>query len=286
MAATTSGNDSTRGTNWLNPDEHILYICSDSVGETAEAVARATLRQFDSRKVRLKRIGHIRSVEEIRNLLKEAKLHESFVAYTLVQPKLREAMKNEALKQGVRAVDIMGPMLQAFTDTFHDSPKRQPGLLHEMDEFYFKRVEAVEFSVRYDDGRDPSGLTEAQIVLLGVSRTSKTPLSMFLAHKGYKVANWPLVPETRIPDELFQVDPSKVFGLTMNAEAIHKIRTERLKAIGLPAGAAYASMDRIKSELGYAESVMERIGCTVIDVTNKAIEETAGLIMERYDLQR
>ncbi|MCI3919628.1 kinase/pyrophosphorylase [Paenibacillus sp. TRM 82003] len=260
-------------------DEHLLYVCSDSVGETAEAVVRATLRQFGGKKIRIKRVGHVRRVEEIEALVAEAKAHESFIAYTLVQPKLREAMKNESMRLGIRAVDIMGPMLQAFMDTFHDSPRRKPGLLHEMDEFYFKRVEAVEFAVRYDDGRDPSGLKEAQVVLVGVSRTSKTPLSMFLAHKGYKVANWPLVPEVRLPDELLTVPPNRVFGLTMNVDAIHKIRSERLKAIGLPTGASYASQQRIESELAYAESVMKQIGCCIIDVSDRAIEETAGIIM-------
>jgi regulator of PEP synthase PpsR (kinase-PPPase family) len=264
---------------FLNPDELVLYICSDSVGETAEAVAQATLRQFGGKKVRIKRYGHVRQEDEIKRLLEDAKMHGSFVAYTLVQPKLRETMKHEARRLGVRAVDIMGPMLQAFTDTFHDAPKRQPGLLHEMDDFYFRRVEAVEFAVRYDDGRDPSGLPQAQVVLIGVSRTSKTPLSMFLAHKGYKVANWPLLPEVRLPEELLSLDPSGVFGLTTNVDTIHKIRTERLRAVGLPAGAPYASLERIKTELAYAESIMNRIGCRIINVSDKAIEETAGIIM-------
>ncbi|HZG83732.1 pyruvate, water dikinase regulatory protein [Paenibacillus sp.] len=260
-------------------DERILYICSDSVGETAEAVARATLRQFGGKKIRIKRVGHVREAEEVERLLAEAKEHGSFVAYTLVQPKLRETMVRESKRLGVRVVDIMGPMIQAFVDTFHDSPARKPGLLHEMDEQYFKRVEAIEFAVRYDDGRDPSGLPRAQVVLVGVSRTSKTPLSMFLAHKGFRVANWPLVPEVKLPDELLRLDPERVFGLTMQPEAIHKIRTERLRAVGLPEGAAYASVDRIRRELDYAASVMERIGCRVIDVSDKAIEETAGIIM-------
>jgi regulator of PEP synthase PpsR (kinase-PPPase family) len=170
-------------------------------------------------------------------------------------------------------------MLQAFTDTFHDSPIRKPGLLHEMDEDYFRRVEAVEFAVRYDDGRDPAGLTQAQVVLIGVSRTSKTPLSMFLAHKGYKVANWPLLPEVKLPKEFEQLKPERVFGLTMNAEAIHKIRTERLKAVGLPPGAKYAAMERIQEELAYSQEVMKKLRCRVIDVSDKAIEETAGIIM-------
>jgi [pyruvate, water dikinase]-phosphate phosphotransferase / [pyruvate, water dikinase] kinase len=259
--------------------EYVLYICSDSVGETAEAVARATVRQFGGKSVRIKRFGHVKQVSEIRTIVQEAKEHGSFIAYTLVQPRLREAMKDEAVRMNIRAVDIMGPMLQAFTDTFHDAPIRKPGLLHEMDEDYFRRVEAVEFSVRYDDGRDPTGLTQAQVVLVGISRTSKTPLSMFLAHKGYKVANWPLLPEVRLPKEFNQLEPERVFGLTMNAEAIHKIRTERLRAVGLPAGAKYATIERIEEELQYAQGVMQKIGCRVIDVSDKAIEETAGIIM-------
>lgn len=264
------------------PEEQMLFICSDSVGETADAVARATLRQFSGKKVRIRRVGYISEAGEITRLLEEVKAHESFVAYTIVQPKLREAMQKESHRLGVRAVDIMGPMVQAITDTFQNSPKREPGLLHEMDEFYFKRVEAVEFAVRYDDARDPTGLTQAHVVLIGVSRTSKTPLSMFLAHKGYKAANWPLSPEVRLPVELMEIDPGKVFGLTMNAEAIHKVRSERLRAAGLPAEAAYASLERIGSELAYAESVMKEIGCRIIDVSDKAIEETAGIILDSF----
>lgn len=285
MPESQTGKTSKPETDSRGNYEDIIYICSDSVGETAEAVVRATLRQFGGRKVRLKRFSHVRSVEDIKTVLQEAKKHDSFVAYTLVHTKLRDAMKNGAVKMGVRAVDIMGPMLQAFTDTFHDAPRRKPGLLHEMDEFYFRRVEAVEFAVRYDDGRDPSGLLQAQVVLLGISRTSKTPLSMFLAHKGYKVANWPLVPEARIPDELMKVEPNRVFGLTMNVDAMHKIRTERLRTLGLSPEAMYASKERIRREIEFAESIMRRINCRIIDVSSRAIEETAGIIMEHYEMR-
>ncbi len=161
-----------------------ITICSDSVGETAEAVVRATIRQFDAHQVRTKRIGHIKSEDEIRTILEEAAQRGGFVAYTLVQPELRETMKEEAIRLGVRAVDIMGPMMEAFVDTFNDAPKRKPGLLHLMDEDYFRRVEAIEFAVKCDDGRDTSALLKAQLVLIGVSRTSKTPLSIFFGSQG------------------------------------------------------------------------------------------------------
>lgn len=256
-----------------------IIVCSDSVGETAEAVVRATIRQFDAHQVRTKRIGHIKNEDEIRSILEEAAQRGGFIAYTLVQPELRETMKEEAIRLGVRAVDIMGPMMEAFVDTFNDAPKRKPGLLHLMDEDYFRRVEAIEFAVKCDDGRDTSALLKAQLVLIGVSRTSKTPLSIFLAHKGIKVSNLPLVPEVKAPKELFLVPGKRIVGLTMDAEKLYKIRTERLKAVGLPFGAKYATMERIDEELQYAQDLMKQVGCLVINVTDKAIEETAGIIM-------
>lgn len=259
--------------------QYEITICSDSVGETAEAVVRATIRQFDGHHVATKRIGHIKSEDEIKAILESAAERGGFVAYTLVQPELRETMKEEAMRLGVRAVDIMGPMMEAFIETWGDAPKRKPGLLHLMDEDYFRRVEAVEFAVKCDDGRDTSALLKAQLVLIGISRTSKTPLSIFLAHKGIKVTNLPLVPEVKPPKELFLVPGNRIVGLTMDAEKLYKIRTERLKAVGLPFGAKYATMERIQEELNYAHALMKQVDCPIINVTDKAIEETAGIIM-------
>jgi hypothetical protein len=259
--------------------EQRIYICSDSVGETAEAVVRATIRQFDAHQVKIRRFSHIKDEREIRRVLEEAAQAGGFVVFTLVQPELREFMKEEGARLGVRTVDIMGPMIQAFTDTFHDSPKREPGLLHELDDDYFRRVEAIEFAVKYDDGRDPKGMLQAQVVLIGISRTSKTPLSIFLAHKGLKVANLPLIPEVRPPTELFQIPSRNIFGLTMDIESMLRVRIERLKALGLPDGSRYANRNRVAEELAYANELMEKLGCNVINVTNKAIEETAGIIM-------
>jgi regulator of PEP synthase PpsR (kinase-PPPase family) len=257
-----------------------IYICSDAVGETAEAVAKATLRQFQGGEARIKRFGQIRHEDEIRRMMEEAAAVGGFVGYTLVQPELREMIKAESIRLEVRIVDILGPMMQAYADTFNDSPQWKPGLLHELDDDYFRRVDAMEFAVKYDDGKDASGLLLADVVLVGVSRTSKTPLCIFLAHKGIKAANLPVIPEVKPPSELFRADPSRVFGLTMNAEHMQHIRTERLKAVGLPGGSRYASPERVQEELRHADELMKALGCRIIDVTNRAIEETAGLIME------
>jgi [pyruvate, water dikinase]-phosphate phosphotransferase / [pyruvate, water dikinase] kinase len=260
--------------------QSVIYLVSDSVGETAEAVALATIRQFDAHETRIKRYGHVRSAEEIRSIVDEASEMGGFITYTLVEPELRDTMREESIRSGIRSVDIMGPMMQAFMDSFDGSPNRLPGMLHRLDEAYFKRVEAIEFTVRCDDGRDPRALLEADILLIGVSRTSKTPLSIFLAHKGYKVANLPLLPEVQTPQELYRMSGGLIVGLTMDPEQMLKIRHERLRTLGLSPGAKYAEMERIKEELDYALSIMDRLGCVRINVTDKAIEETAGIIME------
>lgn len=259
--------------------EQWIVVCSDSIGETAEAVVRATMRQFQTHRIKVRRFGHIATEEDVRAAVEEAGERGTFIAYTLVQPELKEMMKRESIRLGVRTVDIMGPMMEAYIETFNDWPVAKPGLLYRMDEDYFRRVEAVEFSVKYDDGRDVRGILQAEIVLIGVSRTSKTPLSIFLAHKGYKVANLPLMPEVKAPDELRLIPRRRIFGLTMDAEHIMRIRSERLRAIGLTQASKYASLPRILEELEYADALMKSLGCTVIDVSVKAIEETAGMIV-------
>lgn len=256
-----------------------VYVCSDAVGETAEAVVQATIRQFTNNEVRVRRYSHLQSEEEIEKVVAEVKSNQSFIAYTLVQPELRAKMQQETIKSDVRAVDVMGPMMQAYIDTFNDNPKPEPGQRQVLDEEYFKRIEAVEFAVKYDDGKDVRGLVLADVVLIGVSRTSKTPLSIFLAHKGIKTANLPILPDMEPPEELFHPVDRMIVGLTINPEQLLRIRSERLKTLGLPAHSRYASMEQIEKELETANQWMERLGCPVLNVSDKSIEETAGVIM-------
>jgi regulator of PEP synthase PpsR (kinase-PPPase family) len=193
---------------------------------------------------------------------------------------LKEHLIKVAGEHQVQLVDIMGPMIARIGKMVGKQPRFKPGLVHQLDEDYFKKVEAIEFAVKYDDGKDVRGILRSDVVLIGVSRTSKTPLSMYLAHKRIKVANVPLVPEVSPPEELFMISPRKVIGLTINPEHLNGIRTERLKSLGLTAQANYASLDRILQELEYAEKIMKKIGCPIINVTNKAVEETANIILE------
>jgi regulator of PEP synthase PpsR (kinase-PPPase family) len=259
----------------------VVYIVSDSVGETAEFVVRAAASQFDGGHVEVRRVAHVHERTVIDETVQSAREEHAIIAFTLVIPELREYLLQTAEAAGVRAVDIMGPMLDAFEAVVGQPPRRQAGLVRQLDEDYFRRVEAIEFAVKYDDGRDPRGLARADIVLIGVSRTSKTPLSMYLAHKRIKVANVPLVPEVAPPEELFQLkDQGKIIGLSIRPDKLNLIRQERLKTLGLTAQASYASYERILRELDYAESIMNQLRCRVIDVSDKAVEETAGIILE------
>lgn len=263
-------------------DKTIIYIVSDSVGETAELVALAAASQFNNGSVDIRRVPYVNDPNEIPEIVEEASHFNSLIAYTLVIPELRDVLIREAEKHNIPTVDIMTPMLDALSAVIHRQPKLEPGLVRRMDDEYFRKVEAIEFAVKYDDGKNPRGIVRADLVVIGVSRTSKTPLCMYLAHKRIKVANVPLVPEVAPPKEIFQLQSYKLIGLTIKPKHLHEIRRERLNTLGLTSNADYASMERILKELEYAEGIMKKAGCPIIDVTNKAIEETATRVMEIY----
>ncbi|PLS15201.1 phosphoenolpyruvate synthase regulatory protein [Bacillus sp. M6-12] len=257
----------------------IIYVVSDSVGETADLVAKAAISQFAGTNFTLKRIPYVEDEQIIDEVISLAKLNQAIIVYTLVRPEIRAYLQDQASKEDVLAYDIIGPLMDILQKKSNSDPLNEPGMVRKLDEDYFKRVEAIEFAVKYDDGRDPRGILRADIVLVGVSRTSKTPLSQYLAHKRYRVANVPLVPEVEPPEELFLVSPEKCFGLKISPEKLNHIRKERLKSLGLNDHAIYANVERIKEELKYFEGIVSRLNCPIIDVTNKAVEETANSII-------
>ncbi len=261
---------------------HILdiYIISDSLGETGALVAKAAISQFKTQDYRIKRFPYIHKLDELKTILSEASLKQnSVIVYTLVEYTLVNYIKEFTSNMGILAIDIMNPIIEALEDRLGVPPSREPGIIRKLDDDYFSRVEAIEFAVKYDDGKDPEGLEKAELVLIGVSRTSKTPLSMYLANKNIRVANVPLVIEVKPPEALFNIPSTKIIGLTNAPEKLNEIRVERLKALGLGRGSSYATFERIIDELEYADKIMKRIGCPIIDVSNKAIEETAEVIV-------
>ncbi|WP_458737810.1 pyruvate, water dikinase regulatory protein [Bacillus pumilus] len=259
----------------------VIFVVSDSVGETAELVVKAALSQFDggsSDHSNIRRIPYVEDVGTIKEVISLAKADNGIVCFTLVVPEMRQFLIDEAEANGVVYYDIIGPLIDKMETAYGNEAKHEPGRVRQLDEDYFKKVEAIEFAVKYDDGRDPRGIIKADIVLIGVSRTSKTPLSQYLAHKRLKVANVPIVPEVDPPEELFSVDPKKCIGLKISPDKLNHIRKERLKSLGLNDRAIYANIERIKEELEYFEKVVDRINCQVVDVSNKAVEETANVI--------
>ncbi|KIJ86050.1 pyruvate, water dikinase regulatory protein [Staphylococcus saprophyticus] len=258
-----------------------IIVASDSVGETAELVARACISQFNPKQCEseISRYPYIEALENVDEVISVAKDTEAIVVYTLVKPEIRKYMEAKLAEFKIKAVDIMGPLMNILLDQIDEKPYFEPGLVHQLDEAYFKKIDAIEFAVKYDDGKDPKGLFKADIVLLGISRTSKTPLSQYLAHKSYKVMNIPIVPEVTPPDDLFDIDSSKCIALKISEEKLNRIRKERLRQLGLGESARYATEQRIEEELNYFHELVDKIGCPVIDVSDKAIEETANDII-------
>lgn len=264
----------------ITVEKPIIYACSDSLGETAERVARAAASQYDKQEFNIIRVPYIRSEQQIEELVSKAEAHKAMICYTIISPSLRRKLRELTKSANVTVVDIIGPMLAGVGTLTDTEPTLKAGMIHQLDEEYFKRVEAIEFAVKYDDGKNPMGFLKADIVIVGVSRTSKTPLSMYLAHKRIKAANLPLVPEVSLPPELFQIPARKIVGLIIDPFKLNFIRSERLRSMGLDANASYANIERINEELEYARGVMRRLHCPIIDVSSKAIEETANLVME------
>ncbi|CAM3117283.1 pyruvate, water dikinase regulatory protein [Filibacter tadaridae] len=258
-----------------------LFIVSDSVGETADLVAKAAASQFRQglETISMKRFSHVEDESQVAEIVYLAKQQQAIIIYTLVKMNMCLKLKEECQHKGIHCIDLLSPIVNQISLELSEQPLEEPGLVRQLDDDYFKKIEAIEFAVKYDDGRDPRGILKADIVLVGVSRTSKTPLSQYLAHKRFKVANVPLVPEVEPPEELYQIDPAKCFGLVISPEKLNFIRKERLIALGLKDDASYARLDRIEEEIIHFRNVIQKIGCTVIDVTNRAVEETANVIL-------
>lgn len=256
-----------------------LFVVSDATGKTASRVLEAALAQFDQGDdVKIASYGEVRSVERIREIFDEAASAGGFVVHTLVSEELRLHMLDEGRKFNVPTIDLMGPLLIRLADWFESQPKAQPGLFHVIDAEYDRRIEAVEFAVKHDDGQQANELHLADLVLVGVSRTSKTPLSMYLAHHGWKVANVPLVLGVEPPANLFKLPRRKVVALTIDPERLSSLRQVRAERLGTRSK-GYADLDTIRREMAYAYELFDRRrDWPLLDMTAKPIEEAASEI--------
>jgi regulator of PEP synthase PpsR (kinase-PPPase family) len=265
-----------------NPVE--LHLVSDSTGATAARLMLALEAQFPEQPFEEIRHPRVESVDDLRLAVSRAKGRPAVVLYTLVEEELRDAMRALCRSAKLHYCDILGQPMEAVARVSGTTAKMTPGARHPLDSAYFKRMGAIEFAVKYDDGVG-SGLEEADIVLVGVSRTSKTPLSMYLGYLGYKTANVPVVRGIEPPAELFRVDPTKVIGLTLDAQRLAEIRQERVRWMR-GSRRAYAELLDVYEELEHAEAVHRRLGCPVLEVSEASIEETAHRIIRLVEQRR
>jgi regulator of PEP synthase PpsR (kinase-PPPase family) len=259
---------------------YTIFILSDGTGETAVTMIRAALVQYAEKEINIQRCKNIRSEDQVRALVDECFEKRGMIAYTFASPNLRQKTAELCADKSIPALDFLGPLIQTLDHFFGVPSSKQVGALRQTDDMYFKRIEAIEYTVRHDDGKTLNELDKADIVLVGISRTSKTPLSIFLSHKGWKVANVPLVLGSPLPEQLFKIDQRKIVGLIIDIDSLQRIRKNRLEKFGQDSGGEYASSQQILKEIEYAENLFKQNKrWPVFNVTERALEETASEIV-------
>ena len=261
-----------------------LHIVSDSTGETAARLVQALEAQFPEQEFEEVRHPRCETVDDLERAVTSARGHAAVVVYTLVEPAMRDAMRRLCRRARVHYCDLLGHPIDAVARVSGQAASMTPGSRAPLNPAYFRRIEAMEFAVKYDDGVG-AGLDEADIVLVGVSRTSKTPLSIYLGYLGHKVANVPIVKGIAPPKELFELDPVKVVGLTINADRLADIRRARIRNLGTN-NRRYAELAEVYDELDESTAVQRRLGCPVIDISELSIEETAQQILRTVEGRR
>jgi regulator of PEP synthase PpsR (kinase-PPPase family) len=256
-----------------------VFAVSDATGKTCETVALAALSQFKTTQIVLETFSNVRSLQQVRNIFQQATQVYGVIIYTMVSPELRYKITELGRLNGLPTVDILGPVLTRLSDLLEISPLAQPGLFHQLDSEYFKRIEAVDFTIQHDDGQGMDTLGAAEIVLLGVSRASKTPVSIYLSYRGWKVANIPVVLDEKLPEEIHAIDQKKIIALTINPQRLEAIRNERQRKMKSGDRMAYANIEHIRREVLYALREFERRNWPILDTTYKSIEETATVVM-------
>lgn len=263
----------------MNPNTPTIYIVSGSTGASGTQLVRTALAQFRHEDVPVHIVPQVRHTEQVDELIARAAESQGIIVHTLVDSHLRAYLIERAEASAVQAVDLMGALLNQLADRLHEEPLNQPGryrILHEQD---LKRIDAIRFTVEHDDGQRAFDLPHAEIVLVGVSRVGKTPISVYLATMGWKVANIPLAPGVNPPEELFRIDPQRVIGLTTQTDRLVTYRQNRGHGLGLRAGSAYSNPKALIDEVEYAYDIFKKGRFSVIDTTDRSIEENADKII-------
>jgi regulator of PEP synthase PpsR (kinase-PPPase family) len=257
-----------------------ICIVSGASGASGEQLVETVLAQFPNSRVSLIKMTHTRQREQITEIVENASDSCAIIVHTLVDKTLREFLIAAGKKAGVVTIDLMGPLINQLSRIFGEEPLGQPGLYRQLRKSYFDRVEAIEFTMSHDDGLNPQDLPAADIVLIGVSRSGKTPLSMYLAVLGWKVANVPVLVDVPFPSQLFKVDRHRIFGLDIEYNRLLNHRRKRQARFGYSMS-SYTNPKTIFEEIETATQIYKKYGFTVIGVTNKPMETSADEIIEK-----
>jgi hypothetical protein len=255
--------------------QRTVYIVSDLTGSTGYQMLRAVLARFDPDAAFIKTYPAVNSVSDMEGIAYAAKATNALIAYTFALPAMRSALRELCDRENVEAIDLLGPLELHLSRWLGSEPDWGISASSTLDDDYYERVLALDFALRHDDGRNLQGLLRADVILAGVSRTSKTPLSVYLAYRGIRAANVPLMPELDPPEELMQMPPERVIGLTLRATRLQHLRQQR----HLGFDGEYTDVQSIREELAYAEDLFEREGWRSIDMTYRTIEEAGTTIM-------
>ncbi len=259
-----------------------LHLVSDSTGETLEAIVSAALVQFEGVNVHKHYWPLVRSAMQMTRLMEDISEQPGLVMYTLVNREIRQVLEKECMEKNIPVLSILDPVINLLGSYFGQKASHRPGRQHTMDAHYFQRIDALHFTMAHDDGQLVEDVEEADIILVGVSRSSKTPTSIYLANKGYKTLNVPFVPNCPMPIELDNLKDKFVLGLTTSAERLVQIRTNRLRSINENEEAVYTDREHIQDEIKLCRRYCTDRGWQTIDVTRRSIEETAAAILNRY----
>jgi len=254
-------------------------MVSDATGQTCDRVVNAALTQFETSEAVLERFPNVRHAEQIQEIMDKAAKVNGIIVYTMVSPECRQLITELGRLEGVPTIDLLGPLLTRFSDLLELSPLAKPGLGKQLDDDYFRRIEAVDYTIKHDDSMGLATLDSAEIILVGVSRTTKTPVSIYLSYRGWKVANIPLIKDYPLPPQVLQVDQKKVVGLTVKPSRLLLIRMERQNKLKNAELENYTDAEEVRAEVNFGLDLCKKHNFPILDVTYKSIEETATEVM-------
>ncbi len=265
---------------------HQVYLISDSTGETLDRIFMALKAQFNNFNYELNQFSFTRTENQILTILNDAKNQESpIILYTVVNSKLAKFLSDEANKKKIPCFGVLGDLILNFSKILNQKATHEPSAQHVLDEDYYKRIEAIQFTMNHDDGNNTSNILDSDIILIGVSRTSKTPTSIYLANKGLKTSNIPLVNEMIIPQDVMKSDSLCVIGLVTEAERLFDIRRNRLNSLKENEASDYINLEKIRAEVDRSKKIFKKNKWPIIDVTRKSVEETAASVIKIYEIK-